>query len=98
MLLLSSSKETSKGWPHWAFGKIVSSRKRSGVALCKLFCCKPTSLESLTEEEHLVAGNFLLPYISSLQKSLHNATPLLFRLDTIFPNAQWGQPFEVVTC
>ena len=85
-----------------------SSEPIPGVALCScqhstnvnlakqiFFLCKPTSLESLAEEEHLVAGNFLIPYISSLQKSLHNARPLLFRLDTTFPNAQWGQPFEV---
>ena len=83
-----------------------SSEPIPGVALCScqhstnvnlakqiFFCCKPTSLESLAEEEHLVSGNFLIPYISSLQKSLHNARPLLFRLDTTFPNAQWGQPF-----
>ena len=85
-----------------------SSEPIPGVALCScqhstnvnlakqiFFLCKPTSLESLAEEEHLVSGNFLIPYISSLQKSLHNARPLLFRLDTTFPNAQWGQPFEV---
>ena len=78
-----------------------------GVALCSchhstnvkvakqiFFCCKRTSLASVTEE-HLVAGNFLIPEISSLQKSLHKSRPLLFRLDTTFPNAQWGEPFEV---
>ena len=76
---------------------LCSCQHSTNVNLAKqiFFCCKPTSLESLTEEEHLVAGNFLIPYISSLQKSLHNARPLLFRLDTTFPNAQWGQPFEV---
>ena len=63
-----------------------------GVALCSchhstnvnvakqiFFCCKRTSLASVTEE-HLVAGNFLIPYISSLQKSLHKSRPLSFSI------------------
>ena len=47
---------------------LCSCQHSTNVNLAKqiFFCCKPTLLESLTEEEHLVAGNFLIPYISSL--------------------------------